>query len=421
MVGRFAAPEKKVRPDWDFGPPLPLREAQDSSGRADASDMFRRLSEPLPLSEASLLLLRPAMNAPVLNVGYLPVGPARAAVVAFAEEYGGIGIALGVRSSESGQLAVLRNQESIDFDVRLVDALEPLLAVAERMGFLFDEDMLSLAPGPKGRSDAMVHWAGLMGGMDNLLPPRTEEPQSREQVEEGESVGPLSPSLAVEESQYPELILDDVAPLELPSADPAVQASEDDTFEADPGSDLEADLDPGDDSDSDLEADFDSDLDSDLEEELDGTLEDVLEQAMADGLADDLGDRLDASDSDWDLADPLLGDRDLTEPTAPILVPRTASRPASPSEPARPPVPVAAAAAPVAPVAPAAAPVVAMPRVVLSKFRHADALASGTASDGARSEVGADRSAELARIPIVRVRREAEKKVPFLARLLSSF
>ena len=206
--------------------------------------MFRRLSEPLPLSEASLLLLRPAMNAPVLNVGYLPVGPARAAVVAFAEEYGGIGIALGVRSSESGQLAVLRNQESIDFDVRLVDALEPLLAVAERMGFLFDEDMLALAPGPKGRSDAMVHWAGLMGGMDNLLPPPVRgAPDPASEAEDGESVGPLSPSLAVEESQYPELILDDVAPLELPGANPSPQASDDDTFEADPGSDLEADLD----------------------------------------------------------------------------------------------------------------------------------------------------------------------------------
>ena len=180
---------------------------------------------------------------------------------------------------------------------------------------------------------------------------------------------------------------------------------------------------------------------------------------MADGLADDLGERLDDSDSDWDLADPLISDLDLTEPTAPILAPRPASRPArrpslreppfrpqpavvaaapaatslprqtrrgtaspKPAPPAEPPsAPVVATASPVVSVAPDAAPVAAMPRVVLSKFRHADALASGAASDAARSEVGADRSAELARIPIVRVRREAEKKVPFLARLLSSF
>ena len=53
--------------------------------------MFRRLSEPLPLSEASMLALRPALNAPVLNVGFLPVGPARAAIVVFAEEWGFFG------------------------------------------------------------------------------------------------------------------------------------------------------------------------------------------------------------------------------------------------------------------------------------------------------------------------------------------
>ena len=76
--------------------------------------MFRRSSEPLALSEASLLALRPALNAPVLNTDFLPVGPARAAIVVFAEEYGGIGLAIGVRSNEGGQIAVFRNQTSID-------------------------------------------------------------------------------------------------------------------------------------------------------------------------------------------------------------------------------------------------------------------------------------------------------------------
>ena len=87
---------------------LPLREAQDSWVEADAGIMFRRSSEPLPLSEASLLALRPALNAPVLNVKFLPVGPARAAIVVFAEEYGGIGLAFGVRSNEAGQVVVFR-------------------------------------------------------------------------------------------------------------------------------------------------------------------------------------------------------------------------------------------------------------------------------------------------------------------------
>ncbi len=355
--------------------------------------MFRRLSEPLPLSEASLLLLRAAMNAPVLNVGFLPVGPARAAVVAFAEEYGGIGIALGIRSNESGQLVVIRNQESIDFDVRLVDALEPLLAEAERMGFLFDEDMLQASPGYRGRSEAMVHWAGLMGGMESLLPTRSPEPATTAETEDLETAGPLSPSLAVEESQYPELILDDVAPLELSAGDGAPPATEDETFEDEPGAELEPDF------------------EEDLDEDLDGALEDVLDEAWADGFDDDFGAGLDADEPDGASADPLLGDLDWTEPTAPVVAARVSAAPPSPSQPVEAPA-LAEAAAPVPPVA---------PRVVLSKFRHAGGIAPGAGASPRKSEVGADRSSELARIPIVRVRREVEKKVPFLARLLSSF
>jgi len=374
--------------------------------------MFRRLSEPLPLSEASLLLLRPALNTPVVNVGYLPVGPARAAVVAFAEEYGGIGIALGLRSSDSGQLVILRNQESIDFDAPLADALEPLLDAAERMGFLFDEDMLQLEPGPKGRSEAMVHWAVLMGGMDSLLPPPPTRSQSQAESEDGEDGGPLSPSLAVGESQYPELILDDVAPLVLSGpqfvAEPAAEETFDDEPVVVPDSDLDADL--SSDLDSDRSADLDADLDSSLgsafdagvDEDLDETLEDVLDEALADGFGQGLEDEA----ADWDLADPLLGDLDLTQPTAPILAPRPTPAP-KPTPVQTPPLPLPIAKPPPPPVALLAAPTATPvpPQVLLSKFRH----------------VGADRSAELARIPIVRIRRETEKKVPFLARLLSSF
>jgi hypothetical protein len=128
--------------------------------------MFRRSSDPLALSEASLLALRPALNAPVLNADFLPVGPARAAIVAFAEEYGGIGLAIGVRSNEGGQIAVFRNQEPIDASMKIVDALEPALATAEQMGFLFDEDMVESASGGKGRADAMALWGRLMGELE---------------------------------------------------------------------------------------------------------------------------------------------------------------------------------------------------------------------------------------------------------------
>ena len=352
--------------------------------------MFRRLSEPLPLSEASLLLLRPALNAPVLNVGYLPVGPARAAVVAFGEEYGGIGIALGVRSNESGQLAVLRNQESIEFDVPLAEALEPLLAAAERMGFLFDEDIFQAAPGQKGRAEAMAHWAELMGTMESLLPARSVDQDERRSSDEEEGdAGPLSPSLAVAEMQYPELMLDDVAPFVLGEDDLSFAPGSDETLETD------------------FEDDFDDVLEDDLEEE----------------------------DEDRSRDDGTFGESDLTEPTTPILAmkekplpaperpvvaPRVMAEPHPQPRASEQPVLVKPMAPPIAPP-PEIPP--ALPRVVLSKFRNAEGPTAGGRAAAAKSEVGADRSAELARIPIVRVRREREagKRVPFLARLLSSF
>lgn len=157
--------------------------------------MFRRLSEPLPLSEASLLAMRPALNAPVLNVGFLPVGPARAAIVAFGEEWGGIGLALGIRSNESGQVAVFRNQESIEPDVPVATALEPILAEAERMGFLFDEDMVAGVDDAKVRFQAMALWGRLMGEIELSPPPRVipAEPAARESVRVSAERPPTNP------------------------------------------------------------------------------------------------------------------------------------------------------------------------------------------------------------------------------------
>lgn len=401
--------------------------------------MFRRLSEPLPLSAASLLLFRPALNAPVLNVGWLPVGPARGALVVFAEEYGGIGIALGLRATESGQVAVLRNQESIDFDVPIADALEPLLAAAERMGFLFDEDLLESRPGDPGRAQAMALWAELMGELEQLLPRLGDlappEPAGRE---DDAASGALSPSRAVEEAQYPELILDDVAPLELDDLeddDPAaLGADATETLEAEgalerstdsDGRPLALETDQGADPLA-LETDHDGDdplaLETDdeadplaLELEGDDSLD--LEQGLDDVLEEALGDPL---EDDWSIEAAILGESDRTEPTAPVPRPGAAAA-------ARLPEPVAVQPAPEAAGGDASAPTgggeqAGLPRVALSKFRQVEAGAVRRRAE-ARSEVGADRSSELARIPIVRVRREREpgRRVPALARLLSSF
>ena len=196
---------------------LPAAGAQGFGWEADVRLMFRRLSEPLPLSEASLLALRPALNAPVLNVGFLPVGPARAAIVVFAEEWGGIGLALGIRSNEAGRVAVFRNQESIAPDVTIPDALEPALAEAERMGFLFDEDVVAAAKDGQGRLQAMELWGGLMGEVE--MPPavKTVEPEPVATTGPVRELPPASasPSRAQLHLEADELVLEEVVDLVL--------------------------------------------------------------------------------------------------------------------------------------------------------------------------------------------------------------
>lgn len=405
--------------------------------------MFRRLFEPLPLSEASLLVLRPAMNAPVLNVGFLPIGPARAAVIAFAEEYGGIGIALGVRSNESGQIVVLRNQESIDFDVPLSEALEPLYAEAERMGFLFDEDMLEA--GQPGRAAALAHWADLMGGIDRLVPAPMPEPPPRSEEDVLETAGPLSPSQAMEEAQYPELMLDDVAPLTLEDDEPsdgpteAIEADAVETFEA-----VGPDERDGTDASEDLEAD----------DPLGLGIDDLLQGAPL----DDEDDLLDA-EPDFDAAaalapaepEPTVESGEAGAPRSDLLFGREAVGASSPRamptrrepKPGRlaPLTTIAIARAVTGPDAPAPAPVSAAPALapapapeeappvrpaasVLSKFRQSEQPTNlPRRPDDAKSERRRDESKALARIPIVRVRKNqgSSRREPLLARLLSSF
>jgi hypothetical protein len=187
--------------------------------------MLRRISEPLALSEASLLALRPALNAPVLNVDYLPIGPARAAIVIFAEEYGGVGMAFGIRSTEGGQVAVFRNREPIDESAPLQDILEPALASAERMGFLFDEDMVEGTPGGQGRSEATALWGRLMGDVAMPPPPKAAPalPAATEPILD------LTETMVAADAEVPELVLEQVAlaeRLELDAESMAVPALE---------------------------------------------------------------------------------------------------------------------------------------------------------------------------------------------------
>ncbi|MBC8187551.1 MAG: hypothetical protein H8E78_05000, partial [Proteobacteria bacterium] len=274
----------------------------------------------------------PAMNAPVLNVTFLPVAPARAAIVVFAEEYGGTGLAIGIRSNEGGQVVVFKNQEPLDASVPVADALESGLASAERLGFLFDEDMVDAVPGGQGRSQAMALWGRLMGDFDMATLPRVvpSQPATSESI-----LDPANSSSRVEPPgedpslpEIPELVLDDVA-----------VASE-------------------------------------------GEIPEMSLDLEAAPIADEA-----SSEEVSPKAEPVMPDALRVEP----------------------------------PAAPAALEAAEVPaQTQLSKFRN---RAPDASSEDSGEQTGSTTGggSELGRIPLVRIRREGPKRVPFLARLLSSF
>jgi hypothetical protein len=310
--------------------------------------MFRRSSEPLALSEASLLAFRPAMNAPVLNVKFLPVGPARAAIVVFAEEYGGMGLAIGVRSNESGQVVVFKNQEPIDASVGVAEALESALVSAERLGFLFDEDMLDSVSGDQGRTQAMALWGRLMGELElpSAPPVIPTQPATSESILE-----PPSHSI------LPKLLVTDPAALMDVSGSAMSLSSNSDRS---------------------------------------GTSAPSAECESAELLLDDLAVE-DPNEISLDLeaADCGLDEISAIQPDA-----AGAANPAQANPPAE----------------------VAMPPAQqLSKFRNAPFDSSPKTGAGEAEDSSSKGPSELGRIPLVRIRREGSKRVPFLSRLLSSF
>ena len=170
--------------------------------------MFRRLSEPLPLSEAGLLGLRPALNAPVLHWSGLPHGPARAAVVVFAESGGGLGLALGIRSLETGAVVMFRNRAFLDAQASVVSVMATAVSEAERLGFVFAEDLVASGREEEGRARAAAFWAGLA---ERPFPGVSAATENAGQSAQGSGAG--DPAIGAPMS---ELLLDEVAEGELP-------------------------------------------------------------------------------------------------------------------------------------------------------------------------------------------------------------
>jgi len=138
---------------------------------ADERGMFVHTEETLVLSQACLMSLYASMNAPVVNMEELPVAPARAAIVVYAEDYGDLGLALAVRSQETGQVALYRYRGRVTSAALDAEPMEDAQAFGEGFGFLFDENMLE-EDTSAARQAAFEHWnqlAGLTDGSEALL------------------------------------------------------------------------------------------------------------------------------------------------------------------------------------------------------------------------------------------------------------
>jgi hypothetical protein len=136
---------------------------KNRSGLADGMAMFSTTKKPLPLSEACLQSVCASLNAPIVHVEGLPAGPARCGIVVYAEQYGDLGMAVVVRSLESGEFVLMRAQESLPPDADPKRALEMVMSHAEGLGFVFDDDMLAGHATHEVRTAALDHWQGLQG------------------------------------------------------------------------------------------------------------------------------------------------------------------------------------------------------------------------------------------------------------------
>ena len=128
--------------------------------------MFSLCAEPPALEADDLVHLCASLNAPVLNIDVLPVGPARAAIVLHAERRADGSrrpqLSVGLRSLETGRVAVYQYQGDVRKLRSAARALDVALSFAEAMGFLFDDDLVGDSAGT-GRVRAQSLWRKLVG------------------------------------------------------------------------------------------------------------------------------------------------------------------------------------------------------------------------------------------------------------------
>jgi hypothetical protein len=128
---------------------------------ADPICMFMPSTTETPISEMAIAAFCAALNTPVVNIEDLEVGPARAAIMLSADDYGLLSLVVRVSLISSGEGVTFRFQDDPAQFGSHSGATEAALGFAEGMGFLFEEDLIE-SGGPAGRQRAWNIWCSLM-------------------------------------------------------------------------------------------------------------------------------------------------------------------------------------------------------------------------------------------------------------------
>jgi hypothetical protein len=127
--------------------------------------MFVRHAEPVSLTQAGLEGLCVSLNRPLVDIDPLPAGPARSVIALHRSADGERCLFVAVRAIESAATAFFVFGGHLTTQHK---AMEEGLSFAERMGFLFDDDMLGSASGnaavePSAARRAIECWYELVG------------------------------------------------------------------------------------------------------------------------------------------------------------------------------------------------------------------------------------------------------------------
>ncbi len=106
-----------------------------------------------------LRALRLSLNAPVVDLVPLPVGPASAAI-ALREGPGSPQVTIALRTDRGGERLLFGEDGSSSADSELL--LDAALSFAESMGFLFDDDLVE-SRGDDGPEEAARVWREWLG------------------------------------------------------------------------------------------------------------------------------------------------------------------------------------------------------------------------------------------------------------------